>query len=204
MASDYGDEAGEKLFDWLMQVGERAGEDAMTRAADRFSTALQHAKEGKEPETQVDEKGVEWAKLDLAEFKEVEGYESLREIIDTKLKAEGIEHAFFEDEQADKDYLIFRLEDAPQVWDAFSDLQQQNTQLQEQAREALAAARGQRTPEREQSRSTDAKTAAKARDAQPLDERAKDARKGAAAIEAERTKTPEGAREVRFQENRSK
>lgn len=32
MASDYGDEAGEKLFDWMLRMGQDASQDAIRRA----------------------------------------------------------------------------------------------------------------------------------------------------------------------------
>lgn len=33
MASDYGDEAGGKLLDWMLRIGQEAGAEAMARSA---------------------------------------------------------------------------------------------------------------------------------------------------------------------------
>lgn len=36
MASDYGDEAGEKLFDWMLRMGQDASQDAIRASAERL------------------------------------------------------------------------------------------------------------------------------------------------------------------------
>ena len=61
MASDYGDDAGEKLFDWMARIGQDAGANAMENAADKFATALHHAKTGETDAHEVaSDKGHEW------------------------------------------------------------------------------------------------------------------------------------------------
>ena len=37
MASDYGDEAGGKLLDWMLRIGQEAGAEAMERSARKLS-----------------------------------------------------------------------------------------------------------------------------------------------------------------------
>lgn len=37
MASDYGDEAGGKLLDWMLRIGQEAGAEAMARSARELS-----------------------------------------------------------------------------------------------------------------------------------------------------------------------
>lgn len=39
MASDYGDEAGEKLFDWMLRMGQDASQDAIRASAERLKSA---------------------------------------------------------------------------------------------------------------------------------------------------------------------
>lgn len=39
MPSDFGDESGEKLFDWMLRLGQEAGQAAMTHSAARVSKA---------------------------------------------------------------------------------------------------------------------------------------------------------------------
>lgn len=43
MASDYGDDAGEKMIDDFMRFGERMGERAMYRRAERLKLAFENA-----------------------------------------------------------------------------------------------------------------------------------------------------------------
>lgn len=192
MASDYGDEAGEKLFDWMMRVGQDAGTQAMDAAADKFASALHHAKGGHaaaDKETTA-EKGVEWGKLDMAEFKEIDGYPELKDILSNKLKSAHVEHTFFEDTKTGREYLLFRMEDAPQLAKSFDELIAQTDKAKSDVRERLVAARG--------------KDKAHGRDMQPLDERAVDARKASEALEAQRGGAQTRTHEPRFQENRSK
>ena len=40
MPSDFGDESGEKLFDWMLRLGQEAGQAAMTHSAARVSMAF--------------------------------------------------------------------------------------------------------------------------------------------------------------------
>ena len=40
MASDYGDEAGGKLLDWMLRIGQEAGAEAMERSARKLSERL--------------------------------------------------------------------------------------------------------------------------------------------------------------------
>jgi hypothetical protein len=192
MASDYGDEAGEKLFDWLARIGQDAGAHAMDNAAARFSNALHNARTGRADaaETVATEVGPEWGKLDMAEFKEIEGYPELKETIASKLDDAKVEHTFFEDAGTHREYLLFRLEDAPRLADTFDELITQVDSTRTQVRESLEAVRG---------RSREA-----ARDTRPLDERAARARKASAALEGEKVASRTREREPRFQENRSK
>ena len=44
MPSDFGDESGEKFCDWLMDIGQQAGQEAMHAAARKLSVALKHTK----------------------------------------------------------------------------------------------------------------------------------------------------------------
>lgn len=189
MASDYGDEAGEKLFDWMARIGQNAGVNAMESAADKFATALHHAK-GSKAETLKDESGktADWGKLDLSEFSDIEGYPELKDILSTKLRNASVEHVFFNDEKAGKEHLLFRMEDAPKLAAAFDELIESVDKTRADVRETLQAVRGKE----------------KARDAQPLDDRAAQARKASDAIAAERTNTKTHEFGSRFQENQSK
>ena len=53
MATDFGDESGEKLFDWVLRIGQDASEQAMLASAEKLKNALRNARgeiRGKGPE----------------------------------------------------------------------------------------------------------------------------------------------------------
>lgn len=227
MASDYGDEAGEKMLDNFSRFGERMGERAMYSRADRMQRAFQNATRaargaaGKAtPDREV---SPEWAKLDMAEFREIEDYDGIKGIIEGKLEAHGVESTWFSDPSSGKEYLLFRIADAQEVWRSFDELSRETDAAKEKAAEAVKAKaeaqRGEGTRD-EAERSPDAQpekrrpSHAKSvwqkydvpvlRDLRPLEERAAHARKASAALEAERPAAKQAAREARFQEVRSK
>mgnify|MGYP000597717806 CR=1 FL=1 len=43
MASDFGDESGERLFDFMVLLGMRMGEDVMHRHANKLQTAFENS-----------------------------------------------------------------------------------------------------------------------------------------------------------------
>lgn len=192
MASDYGDEAGKELYDWMYRLGQKAGDAAMHRAADRFTTALEHARSGK-TETAADEQsGTGWAKLDMAEFREIDDYPKLRQIISGTLKQERIEHAFFDDERDGKTYLLFKTADAAKLYETFDELIEQTENAKELASESLSQERAEK------------RESAKDRDEEPLETKAEAARDAADQMERERGGDRMSEREPRFQENLSK
>lgn len=193
MASDYGDEAGSKMIDDFMRFGERMGERAMYARAGQMRQAFENAtKSAREAAGEVPsaEERAEWAKLDMHEFQRIEDYEAIKGIIEDRLKAHCVEGTWFDDPEAGKEYLLFRIADAQEVWQSFGEL----------ARETDGACA--KAAERIQERGK--REAAKSRDERTLDERATDARGASKALEAERSTTKEASREPRFQEVRSK
>ena len=192
MASDYGDEAGEKLFDNMMRFGERMGEQAMYRRSSQMQRAFQNARgEAREQagETALPvEEPSEWAKLDMAEFRDIEDYEGIKDIIEAKLKAHGAESAWFLDAENDKEYLLFRIVDAQEVWQSFDELSHETQSACEKAAEHLAKARDK----------------VSSRDERPLDERAEQAREASKALEAERSTTKAHSHDLRLEQARAK
>ena len=85
MASDYGDEAGEKLFDWMLRMGQDASQDAIRASAERLKNAIRN----------------------------------LRGQIDEPLAEAEHESASIDGH----DHLIFKVEDAPEVDEAFKELE---------------------------------------------------------------------------------
>ena len=189
MASDYGDESGEKMLDNFTRFCEFKGEAAMRERARKIQDACDHAKSSSKAHEAVedgDTKRVEWAKLDMAEFRAIEGYEDIKQVIEAKMRAHGVEPVWFEDKAAGKEYLLFRVVDAQEVWDGFDELSRETESAAEKAAE--------RTKGRVHG----------SRDERPLEVRAQQAREASAALEAERSGARAQAREPRFQELRSK
>ncbi len=183
MPGDFGDESGEKLFDWMLRVGEDASETAMLAAAQRLKSAFKNlrgdiAQSGKTKDCQ---EVTEWAKLKLEELQALPEYSTLKEAIAAKLSSVKVEHDFFTDERG-KDFLLFRVKDAPDVSRAFSELECDT----DRAFDMALASRG--------------KTREQVRDAEPLDERAASAKKASKALDAAR----EHVREIELSEVRTK
>lgn len=178
MAEDFGDEAGQRLVDWSVRFtmyharigGPAHGERAMREAAEQLTRALEAARDSlRDPasaELRADGPALpEWAKLDLAEFQELDGYEEVRSAIDLKLASESIEHALYE--EGGRAYLLFRSQDAPRVADCLDLLAGQARQAAERAIEHV----------REQRQEIE-----ESRDREPLEQRARRARESAEAI----------------------
>lgn len=159
MPSDYGDESGEKMLDNFIRFGERMGEEAMRNRADKLHDAFEHAK------ARASEKGApwnepsEWAKLDMHEFREIEGYGEVKRIIESRMAARGVDTTWFEDKENDREYLLFRIADAQDVWRGFDELSRETQGAKERAAENLKREVGRK------------------RDERPLDERAEQARR---------------------------
>lgn len=194
MASDYGDDAGSKMIDDFMRFGERMGERAMyARAAQMqraFQNATRTAREAAGEKARPEEAPPEWAKLDMHEFQGIEGYDEIKGVIEDRLAAHGVGSTWFPDPETGKEYLLFRIADAQEVWQSFDELAQETDTAAAKAAERLKEQRG-KAPERVQ-------------DDRPLEERAEQAREASAALEAERSTTRAHAREARLEEVRSK
>lgn len=123
MTNDFGDDSGEKLVDWMIRIGQDAGEAAMMASGERLAIAFKRARgDGAiEGGTEADRDVAEWAKLDLSEFASLPEYETIRQVIDEKLSREGIRHEFAP--MPEGEHLVFMVEDAPAVNDAFKDLE---------------------------------------------------------------------------------
>lgn len=122
MASDFGDESGEKLFDWMLRMGQDAGQGAIKASAEKLKSAIRNLRgnidEASEEKTS-DTK--EFARLNMKEFEELPDYATLKEIINARLDEAAIEHDFVEVDG--HDHLIFRVSDAPEVDEVFTNLE---------------------------------------------------------------------------------
>ena len=100
MADDYGDDSGQKILDDLTRFAERMGAAALIRRADGLHAALEHAKASTTQEKTKDGvEPVEYAKLDMHEFRALDDYDGIKKIIEAKLGAHGVNTAWFADEQ---------------------------------------------------------------------------------------------------------
>lgn len=193
MASDYGDEAGSKMIDDFMRFGERMGEQAMYARAAQMQRAFQNATRSAQELTgdrTPEGDAPEWAKLDMQELQGIEDYDAIKGIIEDRLAAHGVGSTWFPDPETGKEYLLFRIADAREVWQSFEEL---SSETDDAAAKAAEKIREQH--EKEPSRGRDDRT---------LDERAEDAREASAALEAERSTTKALLKEPRFQEMRAK
>lgn len=193
MASDYGDEAGSKMIDDFMRFGERMGERAMYARAGQMQRAFQNATRDARAaagEEAPAEGRSEWAKLDMHEFQGIEDYEAIKGIIEDRLASHGVGSTWFPDPETGKEYLLFRIADAKEVWQSFDELSRETDDACAKAAEKIREQH-----EKEPSRDRDDRT---------LDERAEDAREASAALEAERSTTKALSKEPRFQEMRAK
>lgn len=146
MPSDFGDESGEKLFDWMLRLGQEAGQAAMAHSAARVSMAFRNAVgeigHGQSAAAGIERasEATEWAKLNLHEFKGLPEFETIKEIIDANLDREALSHEFFS--EGKKSYLIFRVGDAPEVARCFDELAQETTQAAKKAEQQLSREKG--------------------------------------------------------------
>ena len=170
MADDYGDDSGQKILDDLTRFAERMGAAAMIRRADHLHAALEHAKATTSQEkTRDGAEPVEYAKLDMHEFRTLDDYDGIKKIIEAKLRAHGVDTAWFADEQLGKEYLLFHVSDAQEVWQGLDELSRETEAAKAKGLERLG------------------REAEKVRDERPLEERAKEARKASEALEGERS-----------------
>lgn len=193
MASDYGDEAGSKMIDDFMRFAERMGERAMYTRAAQMQKAFKNATQSTQEIAGVgsdEHEQPEWAKLDMQEFQGIGDYDGIKGIIEDRLAAHGVSSAWFPDPETGKEYLLFRIVDAKEVWQSFDELSRETDDACAKAAEKIREQH-----EKEPSRDRDDRT---------LDERAEDAREASAALEAERSTTKARSKEPRFQEMRAK
>ena len=193
MASDYGDEAGSKMIDDFMRFGERMGERAMYARAAQMQKAFRNATRSAQELSGDHAPGgdaPEWAKLDMHEFQGIEDYDAIKGIIGDRLAAHGVGSTWFPDPETGKEYLLFRIADAREVWQSFDELSRETDDAAAKAAERL--------------REQHDKNPSRDRDDRTLDERAEDAREAAKALEAERPTSRSRSIEPRFQEMRAK
>ena len=193
MASDYGDEAGGKMIDDFMRFGERMGERAMYARAAQMQKAFRNATRSAQELSGDHAPGgdaPEWAKLDMHEFQGIEDYDAIKGIIGDRLAAHGVGSTWFPDPETGKEYLLFRIADAREVWQSFDELSRETDDAAAKAAERI--------------REQHDKNPSRDRDDRTLDERAEDAREAAKALEAERPTSRARSIEPRFQEMRAK
>ena len=116
MASDYGDEAGGKLLDWMLRIGQEAGAEAMARSARELSERLAGIRgtiAGGRAEAIAADGVPTYAKLSLEELSGLPEYATIKEVVSDKLRAASVEHHIIPGEG--RDWLLFKVEDAPEV-----------------------------------------------------------------------------------------
>ena len=182
------------MIDDFMRFGERMGERAMYARAAQMQRAFQNAtrttREAAGVDDRAEESSPEWAKLDMHEFQGIEDYDAIKGIIEDRLAAHGVGSTWFPDPETGKEYLLFRIADAREVWQSFDELSRETDDACAKAAEKIR-----KQHEKEPSHEHDDRT---------LDERAEAAREASAALESERSTTKSLSKEPRFQEMRAK
>ncbi len=207
MASDFGDDAGGELYNWLLRIGQDAGEKAMRDAAGKLSRALRNMRSGAE---QADEANPEtgktprWAKLDMAEIDALPDAAGARRALSERMDDAGVGYAFVGDPGTGTSYLLFRTEDAPRLYSCIDELLEEIGSQADAAAAEISRESGERTAERDREGATPAHDRAKEDpDKEPLEKRAREAKEASEQLENERgAKVHE--REPRFQEVRGK
>ncbi|WP_417123063.1 hypothetical protein [Paraeggerthella sp.] len=192
MPSDFGDESGEKFCDWLMDIGQQAGQEAMHAAARKLSVALKHTK----GDLGVDEAEPKWARLNLDELSKMESYDSIKQILDKQLEDAGVENSFFTDAKTGQESLLFKHEDASKVDRVFDELIDDVDRSLERADQQLSQGK---EPVKTKTKETN-------RDSEPLEKRSARVQASSAALEAERGqgRGRDIGREDKFQEVKTK
>jgi hypothetical protein len=194
MAVDFGDETGEKIFDWMVEVARDAGTKAALAAGHKLADAFKNARAGI-GEGEAIANTDRWAKLDMQEFKEIPEYASIQEIIDTQLSKANIQHSFAEVDGGT--YLLFNVDDAPAVANVFKDLEEHAQEVSERASSELEHELSKEheqthTEEHVNDKAKDARDAS----AEPLKERAARAREAAEALNKHEGRAHERTREM--------
>lgn len=164
MASDYGDEAGGKLLDWMLRIGQEAGAEAMARSARELSERLAGIRgtiAGGRAEAIAADGVPTHAKLSLEELSGLPEYATIKEVVSDKLRAASVKHHIIPGEG--RDWLLFKVEDAPEVDEAFRQLEQETGKAADRARERLSEiAERRQAPERLAERAERAREASRA------------------------------------------
>lgn len=195
MADDFGDDAGQQIFDWALRLGmegyrrgggaaeQRAVEDAMGR----LEAALENARDaiGAKPgpsggAPQAARTDARFARLDMSEFAALEDGQRIISAVDAKLAAKNIWHGMTED--GGTPWLVFKTADAPAVACAFDQLVSDTKEAASRAAERIR---------QEQVRDDRSRTAD--RDREPLKDRAERARRASdvQSHDVERDRAPE-------------
>jgi hypothetical protein len=195
MADDFGDDAGQQIFDWALRLGLEgyrrgggpAGQRAVEEAIGRLEAALENARDAVGASTdspaearQEVRTDARFARLDMSEFAELEDGQRVISAVDAKLTANDIWHGMTED--GGTPWLVFKTADAPAVASAFDQLVSDTK---------AAASRAAERIRQEQER--DDRSRGANRDREPLKERAERARRASEAQshDTERDRAPE-------------
>lgn len=196
MADDFGDDAGQQIFDWALRLGMEgyrrgggaaAGQRAIEDAMGRLEAALENARDaiGAKPgpsggAPQAARTDARFARLDMSEFAALEDGQRIISAVDARLAANDIWHGMTED--GGTPWLVFKTADAPAVACAFD-------QLVSDTKEAASRAAERMRQEQER----DDRSRAADRDREPLKDRAERARRASdvQSHDAKRDRAPE-------------
>ena len=195
MADDFGDDAGQQIFDWALRLGMEgyrrgggaAGQRAVEDAMGRLEAALENARDaiGAKPgpsggAPQAARTDARFARLDMSEFAALEDGQRIISAVDARLAANDLWHGMTED--GGTPWLVFKTADAPAVAYAFDQLVSDTKEAASRAAERIRQEQGR-----------DDRSRAADRDREPLKDRAERARRASdvQSHDAERGRAPE-------------
>ena len=148
----------------MLRIGQEAGAEAMARSARELSERLAGIRgtiAGGRAEAIAAAGATPNAKHRHEEHKENHEYATIKEVVSDKLRAASVEHHIIPGEG--RDWLLFKVEDAPEADEAFRQLEQETGKAADRARERLSEiADWRQAPERLAERAERAREASRA------------------------------------------
>ena len=123
----------------MRRIGQEAGAEAMARSARELSERLAGIRgtiSGGRAEAIAADGAPTYAKLSLEELSGLPEYATIKEVVSDKLRAASVEHHIIPG--GGRDWLLFKVQDAPEVDEAFRQLEQETGKAADRARERLS------------------------------------------------------------------
>ncbi|MCD8315840.1 MAG: hypothetical protein LUB61_00300 [Eggerthellaceae bacterium] len=108
MSTDFGEDSGTLLFDWMVKLGENSGRTAMRYAMNALINAFKKTNE----EIEVPSRN-ETAKVSMSDFEKIKSYPEIRSYMNSEFERHGIDARIEHEDEGD--VLIFKTKDAKKL-----------------------------------------------------------------------------------------